>query len=147
MGIKFAFALNNDHVFEKRHFGEADIFAIYRHAGNHLKLLEKFQNPHQNMDENAQHGSAQKGLAITKTLKEKEVKVIVSRQFGKNIRIINQNFIPVIIEEKKPEDVIDILEKHLKWLEDELENKSGNYMLFRIKNGIFKSQINPNCPE
>lgn len=144
MEIKFAFALNNEHVFEKKHFGEAETFGIYQTSGNRLILSEMIQNPYRNIDETGQHGLTQKGHAIAEKLKEKDVNILVSMQFGKNIRVVNQIFVPVIIEEEKPENVIHILEKHLDWLKDELENKPGNFMLFTIKNGIFKSQINPN---
>jgi predicted Fe-Mo cluster-binding NifX family protein len=144
MELKFAFALNSDRIFEKKHFGEAETFAIYKTSENRLVLTELIQNQFREMDENGQHGLTKKGLAITDKLKKKDVKILVSMQFGKNIRVVNQHFIPVIIEEEKPEDVVPILEKHLEWLKDELGNKPGNFMLFTIKNGIFKSQINPN---
>ncbi len=37
--------------------------------------------------------------------------------------------------------IIKILLKHIKWINEELANKSANYMLFTIKKGIMKSVI------
>ncbi len=54
-------------------------------------------------------------------LKAKGVKVLVSMQFGKNAKIINEHFIPIIIYSDQPEQVIDALNHHLHWISDELK--------------------------
>jgi hypothetical protein len=67
--------------------------------------------------------------------------VLVSKQFGQNIKLGNQHFIPVIINEDKPEMVLEILLKHIDWFKDELINRNENFMLFKIRNGIIKMHI------
>ena len=59
------------------------------------------------------------GDAIIKLLKGKDVNVLVSMQFGKNIKMVNEYFIPVIIYSETPEDTVNILNKHLHWIKDE----------------------------
>ena len=82
-----------------------------------------------------------KGNAIISFLDEKGVSVLVSKQFGRNINMVNQHYIPVIIDEEKPEKVLEILQKNMDWFKDELTNRSENYMLFLIKNGILKIHV------
>ena len=144
MKITFALALNEDGIFEKMHFGDSDKFAIYTYEKHELSLKEELPNTFKSMDEVQEHGSKKKGNAIISFLKEKEVSVLVSKQFGRNIKMINQHFVPVIIAEDKPEQVLAILHKHMNWFKDELQNRDTNYMLFHIKNGIIKMHVKKN---
>jgi hypothetical protein len=65
----------------------------------------------------------------------------VSRQFGKNIQTVNKLFIPVIVNSETTDEVVSILKKHIRWIEDELTNKTLEYKLFTIRNGILKTII------
>ncbi len=125
MKITFAFALNNENVFEKKHFGETDKFAIYRFENKELAFVEELPNTFKWMDEVHEHGSKKKGNAIISFLKEKGVSVLVSKQFGRNIKMVNQHFVPVIIAEDEPINVIEILQKQMNWFKDELQNNGG----------------------
>jgi predicted Fe-Mo cluster-binding NifX family protein len=140
MKLTFALALNNEGVFENKHFGESDKFALYVESENEIRLEEEVANDFKTLDQQA-HGSKTKGNAIISFLKDKKVDVLVSKQFGKNINLVNQHFIPVIIHEQNSEHVLKILEKHKNWLKDELGNRESDFMLFQIKNGILKSKI------
>ena len=139
--MRCAFAISSENNFSNQHFGDAENFMIYSWENQKLVFTEKLINPHQGMHENQNHGSAKKGNDIINLLKKKGVTVLVSKQFGPNIAMVNQHFIPVIISESQPQKVISVLEKHMSWIEDELCNKSGDYMLFRVKYGVLKSQI------
>ena len=86
-------------------------------------------------------GPLKKGNAIIQFLKEKKVNVIVSMQFGRNIKMVNQHFVPIIIYQDDPADVIEIVNKHLHWINDEWQNKKTDYNLFTIKFGVLKSKI------
>lgn len=141
MKITFALALNDVNNFEKKHFGNSDKFAIYSYKKNQLSFINEFANTFKSQDEGEEHGSKMKGNAIISFLAEKGVSVLVSKQFGRNINMVNQHFIPVVIDEEKPEKVLAILQKHIDWFKDELTNRSENYMLFLIKNGILKIHV------
>lgn len=141
MKIQFAFALNNEGVFENNHFGDAEKYALYSHHSHELKLNTTFPNPFKSIVGRPEHSSREKGTAIISFLKDKGIKVLVSKKFGKNIGLANQYFIPVIINDDLPEKVIDILNKNMNWLKDELKNRKSNYMLFKINKGILKSEI------
>lgn len=140
MKITFAFAVNNQGLFENNHFGEAENFAIYTSSENELQLSEILPNPMKNKEED-EHGLKSKALYIISILKSKDVNVLVSKQFGKNIKIVNQHFIPVIIHEENPEQITTIISRNINWLKDELKNRDSDYMLFRNKTGILKSMV------
>ena len=141
MGLRFAFAVNKNYQFEKKHFGDADKFLIYNEESDKIVLLSEEPNRFKLLDEEVEHGSKKKGKAIIEFLKEKNVNVLVSRQFGKNIKMINAHFIPVIITSEKPDEVIQILSRHLHWIKDEWKQDKSNFKLFTIKAGILKSAI------
>ena len=141
MNLRFAFAVNNDNQFEKKHFGDADKYLIYQEELEKIVLSSEELNRFKLLDEEVEHGSRKKGKAIIEFLKGKNVNVLVSRQFGKNIKMINVHFIPVIISFEKPDEVIQILSRHIHWIKDEWEHKESNFKLFTIKSGILKSSI------
>ena len=119
MNLKFALAVNNNNQFEKKHFGDADKYLIYQQEDDKLVSFFEEINHFKTLDEKVEHGSKRKGNAIIEFLKERGVNVLVSRQFGKNIKLVNEHFIPVIISSEQPDEVISILTKHIYWIMDE----------------------------
>jgi len=142
MNLKFAFAVNKDNKLNKNHFGDADKYLIYEQVGNEIVLMSEEINHLKTFDEEQEHGSKKKGNTIVEFLRGKGINVLVSMQFGRNIKIVNEYFIPVIIYSENPDEVVGMLNKHLHWIKDELNNKSSDFKLFTIKSGILKSYIN-----
>jgi len=141
MDIKFAFAVNSNNEFQKNHFGDTEKFLIYGIESGKLKLFSEEFNTFRNMDETHEHGSRKKGLAIIDSLKKLKINVLVSMQFGRNIKMINEHFIPVIIYSEQIDEVIETLTHQLHWIVDELESAPENYKLFTIKSGILKTVV------
>ncbi|MEN8228752.1 MAG: NifB/NifX family molybdenum-iron cluster-binding protein [Bacteroidota bacterium] len=141
MEINIAFALSKNGSFEKKHFGDADKYQIYRLSNEVFNLLFDEENPFKNMDETPKHGAKKKADSIIKFLSQKEVSVVVSRKFGRNIKHIHNHFIPVQVHEETPEKVKTILLKHMRWLQEELEKQPEQYKLFDINSGILKIAI------
>lgn len=139
--IRIALAVNHIGVFEACHFGDADKFLIYEWDNQHFFLVKEEPNIHKNTDEEEVHGSQKKGNAIVNFLQQLEVKVLVSKQFGKNMKMINQHFIPVIVHSDHPEEVVSTLNKHNAHLLDELTNSIGSFSHFNLKDGRFVKHI------
>ncbi len=137
-------AVNNSGQFQPKHFGDADQYMIYEKNADGLKFVRSEINKFKNLDEEHEHGSAKKGNAIIDFLKGKGINVLVSKQFGKNIKMVNRHFIPVIIYTDTPEEVLPILSKHMKWITDEIDNNPQEHKLFIIKNGVMKTSIKNN---
>ncbi|MDX9881623.1 MAG: NifB/NifX family molybdenum-iron cluster-binding protein [Prolixibacteraceae bacterium] len=142
--IRFAFAVNHYGNFEARHFGDADKYLIYEWSNGELVILKEVLNSFKNHDENPVHGLRQKGLGIINLLKDQNVNVLVSKQFGKNIQMVNQYFVPVIVSAETRHEAVPVLTKHIKWIEDELNNKPKEFKLFAIRKGVLKTTIKTN---
>jgi len=139
--IRFAFAVDNDENFVAKHFGDADKYLIYEWVNNEFVFLKEEVNRFKSSSEVIEHGSVKKGLSIMEFLLSLNVLVLVSRQFGKNIQMVNRLFIPVIVYSEEPAVVLETIGKHIKWIKDELKNNSGSYGLFMMKNGIIRKTI------
>jgi len=146
MEIRIAFALNNEGEFEKKHFGDADKYHIYHFNNGALNLLYEEVNQFKSVDETTVHGSKKKADQIIKFLEDKNVSVLVSRRFGKNIQFIVNHFIPVEVKEEAPEKVKIILLKHIRWLQDELNNHPKEHNKFVMDSGILKTAVRNRRP-
>ena len=144
MNLRFAFAVNKNDQFEKKHFGDTDKFLIYKQEDDKIVFLSEETNRFKMMDEEVEHGSKRKGNAIIEFLKERGVNVLVSRQFGKNIKLVNEHFIPVIISLESINEVIPVLLKNMKWIDEDLQRKPENYKLFDLRKGSLKIIIKKN---
>jgi predicted Fe-Mo cluster-binding NifX family protein len=141
MGINIAFALSEHGSFEKKHFGDADKYQIHHLSNKEFNFLSEEKNHFKSMDEIPGHGTKIKADNIINLLRQKNVSVIVSRKFGVNIKHIAAHFIPVEVSEETPGKVQNILLKHIRWLQEELDNHPDRYKLFVIKKGILKLDI------
>ena len=141
MALRFAFAVNNQDQFEDCFFVDADKFLIYQLVSGELELKDEIINNNKSEQAGSSSQNTKKADVIIKYLLENNIKVIVSKQFGENIRIVNQHFIPVIIFSESPEEAVGIINKHVHWINDELNNFNSGYKLFTIKSGILKSSV------
>lgn len=108
--FKIAIALTKDLKLPEDHFGESEKFLIYAYHKSKLHSIKSIPNLHRNDDKNTDHGSPIKGNNIASLLKNEDVKVVVSRSFGKNIRIISKFFLPVLVQRNDIKTVTTILE-------------------------------------
>ncbi|MEA1897497.1 MAG: NifB/NifX family molybdenum-iron cluster-binding protein [Bacteroidota bacterium] len=141
MNLKFAFAVDNNGDFLDDHFGEADKYLIYKEIEGTLVLISEELNSHKNDDESHEHGLKKKGNALSSMLMEKQVNVLVAKQFGRNVKIVSKHFIPVLISSDQPKQAIETLGKYIYWLKDEWEKGKDQYKLFTMKSGILKSAV------
>jgi len=140
--IKFAFAVNQLNAFESENFCGADKFHVYELINNDLVYLREIVNLHKSPLDEINEGITNNGLEIIDLLKNHEINVLVSSIFGKNIQMVNNHFIPVIVTSETPAEVITAITRHIKWIKDELENRPSEFKLFTIKKGILKTSIN-----
>lgn len=139
--ISFAFAVNRNNNFEAAHFGDADKYLVYEFCDGEFRFIDEHENVYKTMDEESVHGSKKKGNSIISLLKSSGVNVLVSKQFGLNIQMVNKHFIPVIIRNNSPEEVLSILSAKMQWLVDEVELNQVEHKLFSIDKGILKCNV------
>ena len=129
--IIFAFALNNENLFTNNYFGDADKFAIYELSDGRLTFTEEIPNTMKSDKQGNLIHIDDKREYIVSLLKSKNVTVMVSRKFSKYLRKVTDDFIPVIIEKENPKQVVEILNKNVKWIKDELKTVSQIICCFK----------------
>ncbi|MFW5852112.1 MAG: NifB/NifX family molybdenum-iron cluster-binding protein [Bacteroidota bacterium] len=139
--IYIAFATNKNHVFESKHFGDAELYHIYTWDSSKFSFSHTIKNSLTDFEETDNHGNKKKGLKIRDELQKHNVQIIVSKQFGTNITIINYSFIPIIISDNTIDKACKTLKKYMNWLCEELADKKEYHKLFIIRNGILKKNI------
>lgn len=127
--IRLAFAANQNNQIVDSHFGEAEKYLLYEWNECDLIYLKEVQNPLKDFEEENQHGNRKKGNGIINLLKQDNVDVVISKQFGKNIKMVNQHFVPVIVRVDTPSETYDFLKTHIEWIRNELEKDHANYDL------------------
>ena len=139
--IRIAYAVNHTGLFEEKHFGYADKYLIYEWVNNEFLLIREEINDFNDFNEDELEASVKSCGSIMDMLKFHEVKVLVSRQFGKNIHMVNNFFIPVKVNSEMPGEVAEILKKHIRWVEDELSTRTEDFKLFSLNRGVLKTSI------
>jgi predicted Fe-Mo cluster-binding NifX family protein len=142
--IRFACAVNHNGLFEAKHFGNADKYLIYEWNNGDFNFIKEVTNSYNNFDDIKLNGLSTKNMACINLLEQAEVKILVSRQFGQNVQMINKLFIPVVVNSETPEEVVSILKKHIRWIEEELNSHPEEFKLFSINKGILKTKIRKN---
>ena len=140
--LRFALAVNEQHVLAPKHFGDADKFLLYHYCEEGIELYKELRNPAKRME----HGSEQKAKLLIDLLRDENVDILVSKKFGGNLSRVNQYFIPVIISLDSPEDVLHILQNHIHWLMEERSKEDSSYQLFQINQGILKTSVKREKP-
>ncbi len=128
----FAFAVNAHNTFEKAHFGDADKFVVYKWTDEAFLYVDAFENAAKSFDESKVHGSELKAQQIVNQLNNHSVNFIVSTQFGKNIKIVQKHFVPLVIRASKPEDVFAILASNIELIMSELSTTENNFRVFSV---------------
>lgn len=131
--LVFAFALDEENRLKNSHFGDASKYGIYRLEDRELKKEIEVLNHLKDADKHSDHGSGKKGNYIIDFLKKFGVNVLVSLQFGPNIKMVNHHFIPVIVSNHNVEEVIPWLLNYTMLFFNEINNQPNQYRLFRIK--------------
>ncbi|MEE4198494.1 MAG: hypothetical protein V2I54_12680 [Bacteroidales bacterium] len=144
MNLRFAFALNTRDQFEEKYFGNLDKFVVFELVSGKLKKVFEIENEFKEDAAGPFGVNEQKAENIARKLLSHDIKVIVSKHFGENIKLVNAYFIPVKMLSDIPEEAIRAINDHVHWIRDELNNFSSGYKLFTIKSGILKTTIENN---
>lgn len=136
--IRFAFALGNKNTFEDCVFSDAIKYQIIEVdvLSKQAMIISEEINPTFKEDD-----VDDKAKILIDFLKEKEVKLIVAKYFKASIKLDNKYFIPVIVKSELPDEVVQIILKHIDWLLDELSKTKDKLMIFKIGEGILKYEL------
>ncbi len=137
--MKIAIAVSHQNSIENQHFGDADKFLFYEAREGILGLIGEQANPFKNVHGNHGHGNGhrhgRKAVAVTRFFQEEGVEVLVSKQFGPNIREVCRHFVPVLVSVHDIDAAKAKVEDNLQSLAQELRGHPGQHNILRIMEG------------
>ncbi len=104
-----AVATDNGENFIDRHFGDANYFDIYKLTKSSVQFIKRVENVIEEPED--VHANPEKAMGVAGLLKQENVKVVVSKVFGPNIKRIRKKFVCVIMNDESIEDALERL-KH-----------------------------------
>lgn len=102
-----------------RHFGDAKRYDLYELKETTAHFIQSIDN---SVPEEQQHADPEKAQNIGGLLKPAGVQVLVSGQFGPNIKRVRKKFVPVIIREFEISKALEMLQRHFFKIAGEYEN-------------------------
>ncbi len=108
MAIKVAFATDDGKTFMDRHFGDAEYYDVYEIDKDKSKFIKRIMNTTEEDDENI-HADPVKAKSVTSLFKDENIKVVVSKIFGPNIKRIKKKFVCILMNDNSiSESIISI---------------------------------------
>lgn len=135
--IRFAFALGNNNSFEDVVFSDAIKYRIIEFDILSKELTIVSEEPNSSLHADTD----EKSKILMDFLSERNVKLIVAKKFGLLVKLENKNCIPIIIKLEQPDEVLQLMLKHIYWLLDELSKIKNEFMVFKIDEGILKYKL------
>jgi predicted Fe-Mo cluster-binding NifX family protein len=132
MKIITAFATDDGKSFIKRHFGDAYYYDIYEISASEAKFIKRIKNT---TDEDQDiHADTKKAKGVTVLLKNENVKVVVSKIYGPNIKRIRKIFVCILMNNKKISYSTKTIRKNIDIIINEWEKgESRSYINLKYK--------------
>jgi predicted Fe-Mo cluster-binding NifX family protein len=113
--LRVACATDNGEDLINRHFGDAESYLIYDVDDQNYEKVKEINNSTEEHkgDEEDVHADSEKARNIKELLKEEGVQVLLSRQFGPNIKSVRNYFVPVIAKKLRLIDAVKMLKNNL----------------------------------
>jgi predicted Fe-Mo cluster-binding NifX family protein len=96
MTIKIAFATDDGKRFNNRHFGDATYYDIYIISESKAEFVRRIINNTEDENDDS-HADLKKAHGIVHLLIKENIKVVVSKVFGPNIKRIRKKFVCVLV--------------------------------------------------
>jgi len=126
--LTVAFATDDRKNFTKEHFGEAKEYLIYEISKIDNKLIETIINV---SPEEKMHGDPNKAKGVASLLKPLDVKVLVSKAFGRNIVRQQQKFVVILSNTELIDEAIKNIQNNFNNIVAEWQKgEERNYLRF-----------------
>ncbi len=126
-----AFASDDGLCLKEGHFGDARVYNIYCVSDDKIEFKKKVKNEDivKEFDEHTK-----KGKMIVEGLAKYDVDLIVSCQFGPNIKFVRKHFVPVKCEKADIYQTLDLLKDFIRENEESLSEN----IILKIEEGKVK---------
>ena len=115
-----AFATDCGEKLISKHFGDAEFYNVYEINEQEVTFLKKIINSTEEEDEII-HADPKKAGGIAKILQEEQVKVVVSKVFGPNIKRIKKKFVCILVKNMMIKDNFKLIQSNLSKIDEELK--------------------------
>ncbi len=143
MKIRLALAVNSSLMFDQNYFADAEQFLTYEWNNQEFNVLESFPNPLKLLPNHT--SVAERYHLLIRFLHEQNISILVANRFSENLKSINDSFVPVLVNSSSPEDLFPVLQKRMRWIEEEWLENAGHYKLFNLQRGALKTAVSNNC--
>ena len=96
--MKIAFASDNGKSFIDRHFGDSEYYYIYEMKASGIEFVKKIENTTEEDNEEI-HADPVKAKGVTEMLKSEDIKVVIAKIFGPNIKRIKKKFVCILMND------------------------------------------------
>lgn len=118
--MKIVFATDDGLLFMDRHFGDAEFYEVFEVSKDEFKHHKRINNSTEEDDESL-HGDPVKAKGVTALFKGEDIKVLVTKVFGPNIKRMKKKFVCVIINVDTIEKGKSIIQENIQKIEQEWE--------------------------
>lgn len=118
--MKIVFATDDGLTFMDRHFGDAEFYEVFEVSKDDFKPVKRIINSTEEDDDDP-HGDIVKAKGVSGLFKDEDIKVLVSKVFGPNIKRMKKKFVCVLINSdtlangiKKVQEIMPKIEQEWK---------------------------------
>ena len=111
MKINVAFATDDGKTFMNRHFGDAEYYDLYEITETDSEFKKRIKNTTEEDDESI-HADPEKAKGVAGLFKNDNIKVVVSKVFGANIKRIKKKFVCVLMNDNSISDSIESIQQN-----------------------------------
>lgn len=131
--MKTAFATDNGKSFINRHFGDSEYYYIYEISASENTFIKKISNTTEEDNEEI-HADPKKAKGVAEMLKDENVKVVVSKIYGPNIKRIRKNFVCILMNDDDISESINTVQQKFDVVLNEWnKGESRNHLNFKNK--------------
>ena len=112
MMINVAFATDNGKTFMDRHFGDAEYYDVYEISETDSEFIKRIINITEEDNESV-HADPEKAKGVAGLFKNENIKVVVSRVFGANIKRIKKKFVCVLMNDNSISESIKNIQQNI----------------------------------
>lgn len=136
-----AFATNDHNTIVETHFGDAKQYDVYQVDREQVQFIDTVLNTEKSdHHDHKHHQHGNKADRILLALSTYHVEALVNKAFGKNVVVIANHVLPIVIRMDSIEMCITAIQRHFDLIQTELANDMKSFIA--ISNDAVEATVN-----